>query len=138
MARDPHFPRRAPGRRCVSFGLWSTYYRDWLDHSSHDDYWKAIAPREHWTEITAPALNMGGWYHLFLKVTLANHVGMKQHDQGAAVGLMPDCRSLLVNLVVPNATAVQPMPPDFQARHGSLFRRYLHSTYCYTYTLGGG
>jgi len=25
-----------------------------------------------------PALNMGGWYDLFLKGTLANYLGMKQ------------------------------------------------------------
>lgn len=55
------------------------YYQDWLAHPSYDDYWKAIAPRERWSQITTPALNMGGWYDLFLKGTLANYTGMKQH-----------------------------------------------------------
>ena len=32
---------------------------------------------------------MGGCYHLFLKVTLANHAGMKQHGQGAGGGGVP-------------------------------------------------
>jgi hypothetical protein len=55
------------------------YYRDWLAHPSYDNYWKATAPREHWTEITVPALNMGGWYDPFLKGTLTNYVGMKRY-----------------------------------------------------------
>lgn len=53
------------------------YYRDWLAHPSYDDYWRAAAPCEHYEKITAPALNFGGWYDLFLGGTLANYVGMK-------------------------------------------------------------
>jgi putative CocE/NonD family hydrolase len=34
--------------------------------------------------MTVPALNMGGWYDLFLGGTLANYVGMKQRG-GSAV-----------------------------------------------------
>lgn len=55
------------------------YYDDWLAHPSYDDYWRSVAPRESYERITAPALNMGGWYDLFLKGTLANYLGMKQH-----------------------------------------------------------
>ena len=35
--------------------------------------------RESYAAITVPALNMGGWYDLFLKGTLANYAGMKEH-----------------------------------------------------------
>ena len=55
------------------------YYQDWLAHPSYDDYWKATAPREAWNRITVPALNMGGWHDLFLKGTIANYLGMKEH-----------------------------------------------------------
>ena len=54
------------------------YYREWLAHPSYDDYWRATAPRESWDRITVPALNMGGWFDLFLKGTIANYVGMKE------------------------------------------------------------
>ncbi|HIF11309.1 MAG TPA: CocE/NonD family hydrolase [Sneathiellales bacterium] len=53
------------------------YVADWIAHPDYDDYWKAIAPREHYDKITAPALNFGGWYDLFLGGTLANYTSMK-------------------------------------------------------------
>jgi uncharacterized protein len=53
------------------------YYDDWLRHPCYDDYWRATAPRESYGRITVPALNVGGWYDLFLKGTLANYTGMK-------------------------------------------------------------
>ncbi len=53
------------------------YMLDWLAHPDYDDYWRAIAPRERYRKITAPALNFGGWYDLFLGGTLANYTGMK-------------------------------------------------------------
>lgn len=59
------------------------YYDDWLAHPSYDDFWRSIAPREHYGRITAPALNMGGWYDLFLKGTIANYLGMKAHGGSA-------------------------------------------------------
>ena len=53
------------------------YYDDWLDHPSYDEFWRSCAPRERYSAITAPALNMGGWFDLFLKGTIANYLGMK-------------------------------------------------------------
>jgi putative CocE/NonD family hydrolase len=55
------------------------YYDDWLAHPSSDDFWRASAPREAYADITVPALNMGGWHDLFLKGTIANYLGMKEH-----------------------------------------------------------
>lgn len=54
------------------------YYFDWLDHPDYDDYWSTIAPKEHYEKIAVPALNIGGWYDLFLGGTLANYRGMKE------------------------------------------------------------
>ncbi len=53
------------------------YYQDWLAHPSYDDYWRAAAPCDHYEKITAPALNIGGWFDLFLGGTLANYTTMK-------------------------------------------------------------
>lgn len=53
------------------------YVADWLAHPDYDDYWQAIAPRERYDRIAAPALNFGGWYDLFLGGTLANYCAMK-------------------------------------------------------------
>lgn len=54
------------------------YYFDWLTHTSYDDYWRGIAPQEVYERVTAPALNIGGWFDIFLLGTLSNYQGMKQ------------------------------------------------------------
>jgi len=54
------------------------YYFDWLAHTSYDDYWRGIAPQEYYERITVPALNIGGWFDIFLLGTLSNYQGMKQ------------------------------------------------------------
>ncbi len=59
------------------------YFRDWLAHPDYDDYWRAAAPCDHYEKITAPALNFGGWYDLFLGGTLANYAGMKARGGSA-------------------------------------------------------
>ena len=59
------------------------YYRQWLSHPMESDYWRAHAVRESWSSITVPALNMGGWYDLFLKGTIANYLGMRQRGGSA-------------------------------------------------------
>lgn len=53
------------------------YTAEWLAHPDYDDYWRAIAPSEHYERIDVPALNFGGWYDLFLGGTLANYTAMK-------------------------------------------------------------
>jgi putative CocE/NonD family hydrolase len=60
------------------------YYAEWLSHPSYDEFWRATAPRERYAQIVVPALNMGGWYDIFLKGTLANYVGMKTHGGSEA------------------------------------------------------
>lgn len=57
------------------------YVADWLAHPDYDAYWQAIAPRERYAAITAPALNFGGWYDLFLGGTLANYTAMKSRTR---------------------------------------------------------
>jgi uncharacterized protein len=54
------------------------YYLDWLAHPTYDAYWRAIASAELFDRITAPALNVGGWFDLFLGGTLAAYRGMKE------------------------------------------------------------
>lgn len=53
------------------------YVRDWIAHPDYDEYWRAIAPAEQRATTTAPALNFGGWFDLFLGGTLANYTAMK-------------------------------------------------------------
>jgi putative CocE/NonD family hydrolase len=63
------------------------YYFDWLAHPDYDDYWREIAPKEHYDKVTIPSLNIGGWYDLFIGGTIANYVAMK--DRGARLVIGP-------------------------------------------------
>jgi uncharacterized protein len=54
------------------------YYFDWLAHPDYDEFWKQIAPKEFYEQMTAPSFNIGGWYDLFIGGTLENYRGMKK------------------------------------------------------------
>lgn len=58
------------------------YFFEWLEHPEYDEYWKSTAPRERYSSVTVPSLNIGGWYDCFLGGTLANYAGMR--DQGGS------------------------------------------------------
>ncbi len=68
---------RDPAEWIAQMGTLAPFFEEWLHHPSYDEYWKTTAPRESFGDIVTPALNIGGWYDLFLKGTLANYVGMK-------------------------------------------------------------
>ena len=54
------------------------YYYDWIDHPDYDDYWKKVCIEENHSQITVPALNIGGWYDIFLGGTIRNFLGMQE------------------------------------------------------------
>jgi hypothetical protein len=54
------------------------FYLEWLAHRTPDDYWLASAPNAGYEQITAPALNISGWYDIFLWSTFQNYIGMKE------------------------------------------------------------
>jgi putative CocE/NonD family hydrolase len=69
--------RRLPTADVEELAQIAPYYREWLSHPSYDSYWAATATREAQRRVTVPALNIGGWYDLFLAGTIANYLGMK-------------------------------------------------------------
>ena len=54
------------------------YYFDWLEHPSFDDYWKKLCIEDQHSKISTPALNIGGWYDIFLRGTIRNYLGMQK------------------------------------------------------------
>jgi hypothetical protein len=64
------------------FGL-APYYFDWLDHAHDDDYWRRWNIEDHYGEIAVPALNLGGWYDIFLGGTIRNYLGMRAKGASA-------------------------------------------------------
>ncbi|MGQ4809646.1 Cocaine esterase [Candidatus Entotheonellaceae bacterium PAL068K] len=53
------------------------YYFDWLAHPDDDAYWQAWNIEARHSQIAVPALNIGGWYDIFLGGTLRNYLGMR-------------------------------------------------------------
>jgi putative CocE/NonD family hydrolase len=57
---------------------WSRFYFDWLDHATDDDYWRALAINRRYGRVEVPALNVGGWFDVFLGGTLENFARMRR------------------------------------------------------------
>jgi len=57
---------------------YASFYLDWLDHPTADDYWLPSSPSAGYEQINVPALNISGWYDIFLWSTLQNYMGMKE------------------------------------------------------------
>ena len=55
------------------------FWKDWIEHPTYDDYWKAIDVEGRWDEIAAPAFNMGGWYDLYAPDSFKNFNGLRLH-----------------------------------------------------------
>ena len=62
----------------LSGGL-ADYYFDWLAHPSFDDYWKKLCIEDQHSNVSTPALNIGGWYDIFLGGTIRNFLGMQKN-----------------------------------------------------------
>lgn len=60
-----------------SAGYATKHYRDWIQHDSYDDYWKAISDEERFDKIKVPTHTFGGWFDIFLAGTINGYVGMK-------------------------------------------------------------
>jgi putative CocE/NonD family hydrolase len=57
------------------------YWRDWIEHSTDDDYWDALNVERKFHEIAVPALEMGGWYDLYAPRTFENWNGMRERGK---------------------------------------------------------
>lgn len=86
---------------------WGRFYFDWLAHPTDDDYWAALSINRRYGRIQAPALNVGGWFDVFLGGTLENFARMRREGgsdaaragqrllvgpwaHGSTYGLFPD------------------------------------------------
>lgn len=59
------------------------YLNEWIRHPAYDDYWKQRGMDYRYANVTVPALNIGGWYDIFSKVTidLVNGVRAASRDK---------------------------------------------------------
>ncbi len=54
------------------------FYEDWLGNPTHCDFWDNLKIDTNYGDIDVAALNVGGWYDIFLGGTIHNYMGMKQ------------------------------------------------------------
>jgi putative CocE/NonD family hydrolase len=61
-----------------SVGFKVRHFQDWLDHPSYDAYWKPLNLEARAPEMAVPALNIGGWYDVFLRSTIGSYKTMTE------------------------------------------------------------
>ena len=61
-----------------SLGFNVRHFQDWLRHPSYDAYWEPVNLEQRATEMSVPALNIGGWYDVFLRSTLGSYQTMQR------------------------------------------------------------
>jgi putative CocE/NonD family hydrolase len=54
------------------------FYFDWITHHDRDAYWRQWSIRERYGDVKIPALNLAGWYDVFLNGSVENFVGMRR------------------------------------------------------------
>jgi len=60
------------------------YFREWLAHPLYDDYWGRVNIEAHYENVKAAALNIGGWYDIFLYGTVRNFLGLRSRGGSEA------------------------------------------------------
>lgn len=61
-----------------SVGFKVRHFQDWLDHPSYDAYWEPLNLEARASEMSVPALNIGGWYDVFLRSTIGSYKTMTE------------------------------------------------------------
>lgn len=63
---------------------YGSFYDEWMNHPTQSAYWDSISPSAGYSNITAPAMNISGWYDIFIWGTLQNYQNMKK-EGGSAI-----------------------------------------------------
>lgn len=53
------------------------YFGEWVAHPTYDDFWRTLDVSRAHSDLAVPALNIGGWYDIFLRGTIENFTGMR-------------------------------------------------------------
>ena len=54
------------------------FYREWLAHPTDDEHWSSLSINRRYEKVEVPALNVGGWYDIFLRGTLENFIRLRE------------------------------------------------------------
>jgi putative CocE/NonD family hydrolase len=109
------------------------YYFEWLAHPTYDEYWQRLDVAARHDQLTTPALNIGGWYDIFLGGTIANYVGMRakaatdEARRGQKLVIGPWAHAPFVNPVgeVDFGARSSAVAVDLDGMHLRFYDRYL-------------
>ena len=54
------------------------YYRDWVEHETDDEYWRAIKISAHYGKMNVKALHAGGWHDIFSGGSIRNFMRLQK------------------------------------------------------------
>ncbi|MGH8251644.1 MAG: CocE/NonD family hydrolase [Steroidobacteraceae bacterium] len=60
-------------------GTASPWWRTWLGHPVHDEFWQACSYEQYWSKMKVPALNITGWWDMNFLGAPRNFVAMREH-----------------------------------------------------------
>lgn len=95
---------------------WTPYFREWLAHPTRDAFWKAVSIEDHYDQVRVPALNIAGWYDIFLAGSIRNFTGVR--EQGATTEAREGSRLLIGPWTHTTPPLAQSGAVDFGARAG--------------------
>ncbi|MCD6058364.1 MAG: CocE/NonD family hydrolase [Thermomicrobiales bacterium] len=72
---------------------WTPYFAEWMAHPSRDEFWRERSIEDRHDQVRVPALNIAGWYDIFLGGSLRNFTGVQ--ESGATEAAREGSRLLL-------------------------------------------
>jgi hypothetical protein len=54
------------------------YFRDWVQHETNDEYWRAVKVSDHYGKMNVKALHMAGWHDIFSGGSIRNFIEMQK------------------------------------------------------------
>ena len=61
-------------------GRQNRLWREYVSHSTYDDYWKAISAREKFDRVTIPVFMMAGWYDYYTGAAFSAFQKLRELD----------------------------------------------------------
>jgi uncharacterized protein len=109
------------------------WWADILAHPARDEFWQGLSVADHFEDITVPALNIGGWFDIFVSNTVRTYAELKKR------GGSPEAREGQRLIIGPwdhlNSTGIYPdrrfgliadaLYSDLTGAHQRFFDRWL-------------
>lgn len=54
------------------------YFREWVEHESNDEFWRAVKISDHYGKMNIKALHSGGWHDIFSGGSIRNFINLQK------------------------------------------------------------